>query len=381
MHPTLRDRWPYDAWRRRLLLVGLCVVPIACSGGSRSEAASASEAAPTSVKVVLTGQSLLRVDPRPFVPRPSATLLAMLGNADVVFTNLESPVRAAGCACEPTRKGDVLHDPEPDVLDFLQSLHVNLLALSNNHSWDLGADGIRATLDEVGKRGFVYAGIGQNLEEAGAPAYLDVRGVRLALVSSATVKTPEESAATSDRPGLNFVGLADTAAWNRVMDRIRDAATHADAVIVYQHFQTIGTPAWQRRFAHAAIDAGAALYVSHGEPVLGGVEVYHGRPIFYDLGNFIFQTRKDIGGYPRETFESVVVELTLGRDGARDVRFTPIVVDEGTPGPDFLETRGLPDRAQGDEAARILARLQELSRALGTEVTVTNDEGRLTPST
>jgi poly-gamma-glutamate synthesis protein (capsule biosynthesis protein) len=330
-----------------------------------------------SVNVVLVGQSMPRVDPRRYVASPSPTLMPLLHGADVVFTNLESPVRAPGCACQPTRTGDVLHDPGPEVLDYLQSLGVNLLALSNNHSWDLSRDGILGTLAEVEARGIVHAGLGRDLEEAGAPAYLDMKGLRIALVSTATVRTPDEAAATPERAGVNLLGLEDTVAWNRILGRIREAAENADAVIVYHHFQTVGTPEWQRRWARATVDAGATLYVSHGEPVLGGVEIYGGRPIFYDLGNFVFQTRRDVGGYPRETFESVVVELTLGRGGVGSVRFTPIVVDEGTPGPDFLETRGLPDVAAGEEGNRILTRLQELSRALGTEIAVADGAGRL----
>ena len=41
--------------------------------------------------------------------------------------------------------------------------------------------------------------------------------------------------------------------------------------------------------AHWAIDQGADLFAGHGPHFLRGIEIYKNRPIFYSLGNFIFQ--------------------------------------------------------------------------------------------
>ena len=48
-------------------------------------------------------------------------------------------------------------------------------------------------------------------------------------------------------------------------------------------------PEWLKTWAHAEVEAGADIVVMHGAPLVHGVEIYRGRPIFYDLGNFIFQ--------------------------------------------------------------------------------------------
>jgi poly-gamma-glutamate synthesis protein (capsule biosynthesis protein) len=146
-------------------------------------------------------------------------------------------------------------------------------------------------------------------------------------------------------------------------------------VLVYHHCQTICTPEWQRGWAHAAIDAGGTLYVSHGEPTLAGVERYRGRPVLYDLGNFIFQTKTPAGRYPSDVWESVVAELTLGRDTVPELRFTPIVLREGVAGDHFLETRGFPELADPARAKVILARLAALSAKLGTVVVVKEGVG------
>ena len=43
------------------------------------------------------------------------------------------------------------------------------------------------------------------------------------------------------------------------------------------------------KLAHAAIDAGADVFIGHGPHRLRAIEIYQGKPIFYSLGNFYFQ--------------------------------------------------------------------------------------------
>jgi len=78
----------------------------------------------------------------------------------------------------------------------------------------------------------------------------------------------------------------------RICNVIFEAKAQADVVLAYHHNHLLEeggrqTPLWQRLFARLCIDAGASLYVSHGAPRLLGIELYRGRPIFYDLGNLI----------------------------------------------------------------------------------------------
>src|SRR5215211_6973511 len=74
---------------------------------------------------------------------------------------------------------------------------------------------------------------------------------------------------------------------------VRNAAALSDYVIISIHAHEGGggtAPAeFVTNFAHAMIDAGAAVFVGHGPHYLRGIEVYRGKPIFYSLGDFIFQ--------------------------------------------------------------------------------------------
>jgi poly-gamma-glutamate capsule biosynthesis protein CapA/YwtB (metallophosphatase superfamily) len=340
-----------------LLLAGACAPP----------AAMESTASPSgSIRLALLGQALVEHDARRWLPAPMATLAPILDRADVVFTNFESAVKGSGCICAPTRGGVYQHGGGPEALDLLRAARVRLLALSNNHSWDFGTDGVLSTLDETRARSFVTAGTGPTMAAASAPAYLTVRGVTLALVSMATVRISDSAAATASRAGVNLLRLENATDWSRNLEAIHEARRHADVVLVYHHCQTICTPEWQRSWAHAAIDAGGSLYVSHGEPTLAGVERYRGRPVLYDLGNFIFQTKTPPGRYTSDVWESVVAELSIGRDTVSELRFTPIVLAEGVAGDHFLETRGFPELADSVRGRAILERLEALSAKQGT---------------
>lgn len=75
---------------------------------------------------------------------------------------------------------------------------------------------------------------------------------------------------------------------------VSNASRQADQVIVSMHAHESGgsraEPAeFLVTFAHAMIDAGATIFVGHGPHVLRGIEIYKGKPIFYSLGDFMFQ--------------------------------------------------------------------------------------------
>jgi poly-gamma-glutamate synthesis protein (capsule biosynthesis protein) len=263
------------------------------------------------------------------------------------------------------------------VLDYLKEAGVSLISLANNHSWDLGPDGILSTIGEVESLGLIHAGTGSDISEATAPGSLVVDGIRVSLVAMASVNSPPDARATASRPGVNMLQPLDSADWNRNLRSIRTAARDAEIELAYHHFQTDADPGWQESWARAAVDAGADLYVSHGEPTLAGVEEYGGGLILYGLGNFIFHTRTEIGRYPAEVWESVVAEVRIGASGVEEVEFTPIAIDEGSDGPDFLELRGFPEVAAGAQANSILLRLSTLSAAYGTRFDLSDGKARL----
>src|SRR5256712_3992119 len=298
-------------WRRVTLSASCAVIVCGIAAALRAQAPAFS--------VTLTGQSMIRSDARVHTP-DLVSRTAPLLKGDVIFTNFEATVIEKG---QSTRDGRFLSPPE--ALDALKALGFNLLALSDNHSFDLKVPGIQNTLREVKSRNLAHAGTGNNLQEASAPGYLRTPKGTVALVAMASGLIAEGGSATATRPGVNELRIEAGGKLNestdllpaepgnapnpedkqRILQSIRDAHQNADLVIVYEHnhvfynrpFQAILNeelperlaPAdWLKKWTHEEIDAGADIIVMHGAPLVHGVEIYHKRPIFYDLGNFIF---------------------------------------------------------------------------------------------
>ena len=122
----------------------------------------------------------------------------------------------------------------------------------------------------------------------------------------------------------------------------------ADVVIVLLHSGTEGSRTPNRiqgAAAHAAIDAGAALVIGSHPHVLQGVEHYGKGVIAYSLGNFVFD------GFRNN--DSAILRVTLGREGVRELAWTPVVI-----------RKGQPRVATGAQAAAILRRIESMTALL-----------------
>ena len=363
----------------------------------------------STLTITLTGQSMIRSDLRVTAPSAVPAIAALLKGGDVVFTNFEGTVAEPG---QPNQdaplQGSGFLTP-PGALDALKAMGFNLLALSNNHSADLKVPGIQNTLREVSRLSLAHAGIGNTVEEAVAPGYLRTPKGTVALVAMASGLIARGGSATATRPGVDELRVEAGNQPNeedakRILQSIRDAAKHAGLVIVYQHnhvfeqpFMTIfreelperlAPPEWIKTWTHAEIDAGADIVVMHGAPLLHGIEIYHGRPIFYDLGNFMFNVPPTLWTIQEPmTWESVVPSVEFEGKNLRSIRLRPIVLnfmgqgqpDMGDPHANnlFLDTRGLPAPATGEQASYILKRLAKYSQTFGTTVEVRGDTAEI----
>ena len=391
-----------------------CLVFIACTMAD----AQSPQSAP--MTITLTGQSMIRSDIRATAPAAVPVIQGLL-KGDVVFTNFEAAV---------AEKGETVHEGRgflapPEALDAVKAFGFNLLSLSGNHAFDLKVTGVQNTLREADSRKIVHAGTGNNLAEASAPSYLHTPKGTIALIASASGLIAAGGSATADRPGVNELRIAAGDKENeatadlpgapantpnpvdsqRILQSIRDARRQADLVIVYQHnhvfanhsFATIFTEGMQERLApnewlqkwtHAEVDAGADMVVMHGAPLLHGVEIYRGKPIFYDLGNFIYNLPPTLTYIDEPmSWESVVAYVEFQGRNLRSISFRPIalnVLGEGQPdvhneyaNNQFIDTRGLPAPATGARAGYILQRLADLSKPFGTAFEIKGDTAEI----
>ena len=200
---------------------------------------------------------------------------------------------------------------------------------------------------------------------------------------------------------------------------IRGAAKQADWLMYGVHCHESGAdgsfhggsrtspPDFLIEFARWSIDQGCDLFAGHGPHFLRGIEIYKGKPIFYSLGNFIFQNETvswvppegyrrfglDVEHTPGDFFEmrsdsskrgfpadpvfwqSVVGVCEYKAKELKEVKLYPIDLGFGRP----IPQRGRPLLAQGPVAHEILQWLQQVSEPFGTEIAIAGEVGIIRP--
>ncbi|HEU4401315.1 MAG TPA: CapA family protein [Candidatus Polarisedimenticolia bacterium] len=162
--------------------------------------------------------------------------------------------------------------------------------------------------------------------------------------------------------------------------------------------------------AHAAIDAGADIFLLHGPHTLGPIEIYKGRLVFYGLGDFFFSDiqepisadlyeqsrdllKEALGDPARATdadlnallnagyfndaifFQSVIAVSRYDERRLSEVRLYPVDLGYGT----ILTRSGVPRLASPSVGRTILDRLQRLSRPYGTTIAIEKGVGVIRP--
>lgn len=358
---------------------------VALAGAGMAGCTAGIKALPA-VRITLAGQALMT---HPLCDRPYdglAAVTAELRGGAAVFTDLEVAI-ATPRSGAPTRDNGFLHVAPVETLDCLKEMGFNLLALSNNHAWDLDTDGLLATREEVAAKGFGFAGTGHEVGEASAAGFAP-GSERVALVSAATGKIREGAAATATRAGVNEIRMQDGRLDERDVQlnlgAIAAARSRAGYVIAYLHNHQWGddmatTKDWARDYARRCVEAGADVFVSHGAPLLHGIELHRGRPLLHGLGSLVFQSRTAPGHYPPEVWESAIVHCDF-RGGRLDaLRVVPVALNEIPDDPgESPATRGRPRIAVAAQRERILGRLMTLSAGLGTRLEPDSASGGLT---
>lgn len=173
----------------------------------------------------------------------------------------------------------------------------------------------------------------------------------------------------------------------RNLDAISAAARQADFVIAYIHHHHWEPrweipPRWFQQFAESCVDAGSHMVVSHGVPMLQGMALYRGAPLFYGLGNFIFHTWQARRYEDERIWQSVVAKVSFDGKAVSAIDLHPIVMG----GQRALEAgdydgRRVPHLARGAYGEKILRRFADMSAPFGTRIDVAGDRAtvRCTP--
>jgi poly-gamma-glutamate capsule biosynthesis protein CapA/YwtB (metallophosphatase superfamily) len=210
---------------------------------------------------------------------PFRKLAPLMRAADITFINLESPFSDRGRYFE---HGLIFH-AAPEAIAGLQLAGVVIASTANNHSRDCGPHGVEFTVKWLRSHGISPLGTSESESTTHQGVVLERKGVRFGFLGY-----------TFDQQNGNWHDIDPRIAMTDIPTMCRDVAAlrkRAEVVIVSMHhgieYRMKPTQA-QIAFAHAAIDAGAALVVGHHPHVIQATETYQTGLIFYSLGNFVF---------------------------------------------------------------------------------------------
>jgi poly-gamma-glutamate synthesis protein (capsule biosynthesis protein) len=226
-------------------------------------------------------------------------------DADLNFMNLETVItdRNDLRPGDKRQKKPYLFRMHPNGLEHLLKVGFNLVSAANNHAYDFGDDGVRETVAHLRaatrKVGAHFAGIGMDADEAAQPALFDKSGFRVAFSSIGIVTNMLSFHRAGERkPGT--LGFRHAEDWERALKELEKSK--ADLRLLSVHYgleRDIRTDDKQRsEFRKAVSQRNVDVVIGHHAHVVRGLELNHGKLIFYGLGNFLIRGAADMGKKP-----------------------------------------------------------------------------------
>jgi Bacterial capsule synthesis protein PGA_cap len=250
----------------------------------------------------------------------------LISGADIAIANFENPA--------PNRfrwhTRNTVFTADPSLIDGLVNAGIDYVSVANNHIGDAGDTGVLQTLANLRKRGLKYSGAGKDLAAARKPAILEANGVKVAVLAYDAIAKSYFAGRSEAGSAQLTLHMARTG-----IEAARKAG--ADVVIVFPHWgaEYRGTPfERQQKLARDILDAGADMIIGNHAHYAAAMEVYKGKPIWYALGNFVFDQ-----DWSEFTMEGITLELTFRGAELRQARMRPhIILDKAQP--NFLDPAG-----------------------------------------
>ena len=269
-------------------------------------------------------------------------VLVELKKKDLSIVNLECPLTKK---THPIDKQGSNLIADPKTIKIVSYGRFDIVTLANNHVLDQGQQGLLDTLHQCNSKGIETVGAGGNIQEASRFLTVVVKETRIAILNFAEI---EFSIAEENRAGANPL--------NPIKNyyQIIEAKKKADIVFVIVHGGVENARLSSPNFAETLrffADLGVTAVIAHHTHCAGGIELRNNVPIFYSLGNFLFD--RDYK-YPC-WFESFFIRLSLADKKIRKIELIPYY--------QFKNGIGL-KLMHGTERQTFLNEIAELSRII-----------------
>ena len=247
------------------------------------------------LSIAFTGDVLLDRGVRQQIQRGGvedlfASVAPLFHQMNATVINLECPVTSVR---SPLHKKYIFR-AEPRWMEELVKAGISHAALANNHTMDQGRSGLTDTYQHLLSAGITPIGYGNTSSESCQPVVIKKGKIKVALFNSVTL------------PLENWVYLEN------------------DPGICQQTTEEIEEEIKNFKQAHRLVRAGADAIIGHHPHVTQKEEYFNGKPIFYSLGNFVFDQRKP------ETSQSQIVQLNFTSTACK-VKVHPVTIHQCKP--------------------------------------------------
>ena len=217
---------------------------------------------------------------------PFSGVSDVISNVDLLLINFENAATTSGDAL----KGDVPLKCDPSYVPLAKANNLTVAALANNHAYDYGKTGMEDTIKNLKDAGITPMGAGNSEDEAHKAVVNDVNGRKITILNYMDSENFAEYSqdvmpyANGSNPGYSAYDSEDA---KKQIGENNDS----DLIIAYMHYgnEYSNSPNEnQIRISHELIDYGADVVIGSHPHVTQGIDMYNGKPIFYSLGNFIF---------------------------------------------------------------------------------------------
>ena len=253
-------------------------------------------------------------------------------NLECALTDSENAIKKFGPNLKATK----------NAAETFKKAGVTECALSNNHIFDYGIEGVEDTIKELDKVGIKWTGFGKNYEDSRKNYFIEKDGLSIGIVN---VCEHEYTYATENRMGARPFDEFET------MDDIRNAKKSADYVIVIYHGGKEHCRYPSPRLMKACremVRCGADAVLCQHSHIIGCYEKFENAHILYGQGNFHFVKYLD----NKEWAQGLMVELEITKEKI-DIEYIPVVAGD----------TGI-NLAEGEEREQILAAFWERSETL-----------------
>lgn len=277
-------------------------------------------------------------------------LKELLGNVEYSIFNLESPITDS--EKKINKIGPNIKTPMLAGESLLSYVKPKMVTLANNHIKDFGAEGIENTLAVCKKINIETIGAGRNSDESNQDKTISLKcGITVTIINACE---QEFNLSASDEYGAAHFNDID------LYYRITAAKQKTDKVITIVHggheHYSLPSPEYKKKL-HYLADIGSDVVISHHTHYASGYEVKNNIPIFYSLGNLIFN-RKGYGDYWHKGY---LVNISFNKKGEIDFNLIPYLQCTEKSNFSFLE---------GEDKGNYLNDISKMNKKIADEKTL-----------